>query len=103
MTDPTERPTSTSTQGSGSTAPPGTPPAGSTPPGWGPDWGWSRRHRRDNGGLFFGVVLLLIGGYFLLRDTLHIRIPDIGELWPIFLIALGLWILLSAARRSDRL
>ena len=89
MTDPTE-PTP---------APPVTP----TPPGWGP--GWSRRTQRrgESGGLVFGVVLLLVGGYFLLRDTLHIRLPSLGELWPLFLIALGLWILLNAARHTDRL
>jgi hypothetical protein len=28
---------------------------------------------------------------------------DLGELWPVFLIAPGLWILFNAARRTDRL
>ena len=102
MTDPNEPTTSTS--GAGSSAPPGAPPASATPPGWGPGWAWrDRDRRRDRGGVFFGVLLLLIGGYFLLRDTLHVRLPSFGELWPVFLIALGAWIILSAARRDDRL
>jgi hypothetical protein len=53
--------------------------------------------------VFFGIVLILVGAYFLLRDTLHIQLPDLGELWPILVIALGAWIVLSAARRPDRL
>jgi Domain of unknown function (DUF5668) len=103
MTDPTDPNQSTSTARGGSPPPP--PPSGAqTPPGWGPDWGWRHRdRRRDSGGLFFGVLLVLVGGYFLLRDTLHVQLPNLGELWPVLVIALGLWIVLSAARRGDRL
>ena len=103
MTDPSEPTPAPSSSRSGPGTPPPAPPATPTPPGWGPDWSWRNRRRGRDGGLFWGVVLLLIGGYFLLRDTLHIRLPSFGELWPLFLIALGLWILLSAARRTDRL
>jgi len=67
------------------------------------DWGkTSRPHRRDMGGLVFGVILLIVGGYFLLTDTLGIDLPDIGEFWPVFVIALGLWILLSSMRNEQR-
>ena len=103
MTDPTEPTPAPSSSRSGPAAPPPAPPVTSTPPSWGPDWSRRNQRRRDSGGLVFGVVLLLVGGYFLLRDTLHIRLPNLGELWPLFLIALGLWILLNAARRGDRL
>jgi cell wall-active antibiotic response 4TMS protein YvqF len=103
MTDPTEPSPSSSSSRSGPTAPPPAPPVTPTPPGWGPDWGGRNRgRRRDSGSVFFGVVLLLVGGYFLLRDTLHLQLPNLGELWPLFLIAFGLWILLNAARRDDR-
>jgi Domain of unknown function (DUF5668) len=103
MTEPTEPARSTSTAGPG-VPPPPAPPGTGTPPGWGPEWRWRYRGRRqDSGGLFFGIILVLVGGYFLLRDTLHITLPNLGELWPILLIALGLWILVNAARRNDRL
>ena len=100
MTEPTEPPRSTSTGAPGAPPPP-PPPGSATPPGWGPEWRWRNRGRRESGNVFFGVVLVLVGGYFLLRDTLHITLPDLGELWPVFVIALGVWILLNA-RRDDR-
>jgi cell wall-active antibiotic response 4TMS protein YvqF len=103
MADPTEPTPAPSTSRGGPIAPPPAPPGTDTPPGWGPGWRGRNRGGRDSGGLFFGVILLLVGGYFLLRDTLHIRLPSFGELWPILLIALGLWILVTAARRGDRL
>jgi hypothetical protein len=55
-----------------------------------------RRTIRANGGaLILAVVLILVGGYYFLRNTLGI---DLGELdddavWPIIVIALGAWIL----------
>jgi uncharacterized membrane protein len=102
MNESTETTTTSPTDaGAAGPRPPAPPATATPPPGW--DAGWSRRRPRDNGGVFFGVLLLLIGGYFLLRDTLQIRLPSFGELWPILLIALGLWIVLSAMRRSDRL
>jgi Domain of unknown function (DUF5668) len=102
MTNPTEPTPAPGTSRGGTATPPPAPPVTDTPPGWGPDWRRRTRPRREGGSVFFGVVLLLVGGYFLLRDTLHIELPNIGELWPIFLIALGAWILLNA-RRDDRL
>jgi uncharacterized membrane protein len=101
MTNPTEPTPAPSTSRGGTATPPPAPPVTDTPTGWGPGWRSRNRARRDNGAVFFGVLLLLVGGYFLLRDTLHIDLPNIGELWPIFLIALGVWILLNA-RRDDR-
>jgi hypothetical protein len=72
-----------------------TEPAPASSPTEGPS---ARRHRRDTGGLVFGLLLLGLGIYFLLKETLGLVIPDIGELWPVFVIALGAWILLSAMR-----
>jgi Domain of unknown function (DUF5668) len=60
-----------------------------------------RSKGRDLGGLVFGLFLVVVGGYFLLTDTLGIDLPNIGEFWPVFVIGLGAWILLSAMR-SDR-
>lgn len=72
------------------TPPPSSP---STPP---------RRQPRDLGGLVFGLLLVGIGGYFLLTETLGIELPEIGQLWPVFVIGLGVWILLSAMRGDRR-
>jgi uncharacterized membrane protein len=102
MTSPTEPTPAPAPSRGGTATPPPAPPVTDTPPGWGPGWRSGRRARRDSGSVFFGVVLLLIGGYFLLRDTLHIRLPSFGELWPIALVALGILILVNA-RRDDRL
>ena len=51
---------------------------------------------RDWGGLIFAVILLLTGGYFLLRNTLGIAMPDIDwdALWPVLVILIGIGALL---------
>lgn len=65
------------------------------PPGTGPP---ASRERRDLGGVVFGLIVLAIGTYFLLTETLGLVLPDPGELWPLFVIGFGAWILLSAMR-----
>jgi len=51
---------------------------------------------RDLGGLIFAVVLILVGGYFLLRNTIGLTLPEIDweKLWPILVIVLGVGALL---------
>ena len=54
-----------------------------------------RSIRTNGGGLILAVVLILVGGYYFLRNTLGL---DLGELdddavWPIIVIAFGAWIL----------
>ena len=51
--------------------------------------------------MFFGIVILAVGLYFFLTETLEIRLPDIGELWPLFVIALGAWILVASMRPDE--
>ena len=60
----------------------------------------SRRDRGNVGGIVIGLVVLGVGVYFLLRETLRISLPDIGEFWPIFVIVLGAAILYGGLRRS---
>ena len=101
-------------------APP-TPPwqPGGPPPGSGPggpmDWRAQRRAVRDarraarragraNGyegsaGLIGGVVLVLIGGYFIART--YIPTLDLGRFWPVLLVAIGLVLLLGSVRHGD--
>jgi hypothetical protein len=55
--------------------------------------------RRDGAGVIIvGVILILIGGYFLLRQAL----PElrIDRLWPIGVIAVGLLLLVGSLRGS---
>ena len=51
---------------------------------------------RDWGGLVFAAVLILVGGYFLLRNTLGLTLPEVDweKLWPILVIVLGVGALL---------
>lgn len=59
-----------------------------------------RRRRSDIGALFFGVILLLVGGYYVVTNTLGIDLPDLDwdRLWPILVIGLGVVVLLGALR-----
>ncbi len=69
------------------------PPA-APEPGWRPppsDYG-------RNGGLIFGVILVVIGLWFFATTTLGLELPrlDWGQLWPVLLIGLGAWIVFGA-------
>ena len=78
-----------------------TDPAAPPPPA-GPRWEPARfRRRRDGGGVFFGLVILVVGLYFFLTETLGLQLPDMGELWPLFVIALGGWILIASMRPDE--
>jgi hypothetical protein len=58
-----------------------------------------RRHRREQNGVgtvIFGLILVLVGAYFLLRTF----VPDLelGPLWPVVLIIIGGGLLVGAIR-----
>lgn len=61
-----------------------------------------RRRRVDVFWLVAGVIILFVGGYYLLRNTFGIDIPELdGDMvWPILVIALGASILLGVVRQS---
>lgn len=50
--------------------------------------------RRDDGHLILGVILLLLGAYFLLTNFGYGLPFDLGKLWPVIIIALGAYFLL---------
>ena len=60
-----------------------------------------RRHRRGSGGgsWVFGLILIGLGAYFLVRDYF----PDINidRLWPLGLVLLGVVLLFAAMRRRS--
>jgi phage shock protein C len=62
-------------------------------------WG-ERRERRGSGGLVVGVILIVVGGIFLLRE--YVPALDWDRLWPIVLIAVGAVLLLAALGGRDR-
>jgi len=86
-------------------SPPPAPTAPPTPPVWSgappPDRGV---RRWDSAGLIWGLVLLVVGGYFFLQQTLGIDIPSIpwSAIWPIILIVIGGAIILRGLGRSRR-
>lgn len=50
-------------------------------------------HRRENSSIWAGIILILLGGLFLLDNF----IPrfDFGDFWPIILIGIGIGLLLK--------
>lgn len=58
-------------------------------------------HARHGGGQLWGAFLILLGALFLVNELglLHIRI---AALWPLALIAFGVWMLLGAPGRMPR-
>ena len=63
-------------------------------------------HRRirefDGGALIIGAALLVVGGFYFLRNTLGFEIGELNwdAIWPFFVIAIGLSILLGVARHA---
>jgi phage shock protein PspC (stress-responsive transcriptional regulator) len=61
----------------------------------------ARRAGRDAGGaLVFGVILILVGGYFLIRE--YVPQIDTDIVWPIVVIVVGLLLLFGALRPRAR-
>ncbi len=86
------------------TAPPPPPAvtAPSPPPPLRPTW---RARGNDGrwGTIVFGVILVAVGLWFFADQTLGLDMPRLrwSELWPIFIIVLGGWIVLGSMRRDS--
>jgi len=76
------------------------PPAATAPPAWRPPASDSGR----NASLIFGAIILILGVWFFATNTLGLDLPDLdwGQLWPVILIAIGAWIVLTAMRQRAR-
>lgn len=58
----------------------------------------------DWGSLVFGVLVLVIGAYLLLKDTLGLALPEVkgDAVWPLILIGLGAVVLLRTLTGDGR-
>ena len=66
-----------------------------------------KRAERDRGrsvSVLFGLVILGLGLWFFTEYTLGYQLPRIrwSQVWPVFLIVLGLWVVLGSMRRGSR-
>jgi ABC-type maltose transport system permease subunit len=62
------------------------------------------RRRTDVGGFIFGGIVLLVGVYYLLQQTLGLALPDLDwdRIWPLILVVIGGAILFGAwSRRQE--
>ncbi len=52
----------------------------------------------DFGALFFGCAVLLVGGFYMLRNTFGFALGDLywDGIWPLFVVGLGASVLLKA-------
>ena len=61
------------------------------------------RHRTDRGGLVLGALVIVVGVYYLFKETLGFDIPELNwdQLWPLILIVIGGLILYGAWTRRQ--
>ena len=79
-----------------------TEPADPSPPERGVDWRPPRSRESNVPSMIVGLILLAIGVWYLLDQTLGLQMPriDWSDIWPIFLIAIGGIMLIRSARRG---
>ena len=58
-----------------------------------------REHRDGFGALLFGLILILVGAYFLVRA--YVPAFDTDRAWPFLILGIGVVLLLGAIRRSN--
>jgi hypothetical protein len=74
---------------------PTTPPATPTTPPANQPWFTSReRHGERNGALVLGVLLVVVGGWLLLRQ--YFPVFELGQFWPVLLVGVGVLLVVSA-------
>ena len=78
-------------------AQPSPSPAQTSPPAY-----WPREQPGRWGPIVFGGILLVVGLWFFADQTLGLDMPQLrwSQLWPVFIIGLGVWIALGSMRRS---
>ena len=57
---------------------------------------------RQNNNLVGGAVLIILGIVFSFKEFLHINLfRFVGQLWPLFFIGLGIWLIVKDKKRDD--
>jgi phage shock protein PspC (stress-responsive transcriptional regulator) len=51
-----------------------------------------------NGGMWFGLILVLLGGLFLAENLFHF---SLGQFWPVILIFIGILMLVQVFRKPQ--
>jgi hypothetical protein len=80
-------------------------PASGTAPS---DDAWRRKNRShrftDSGAVVWGLILVAVGGWFFLDQTLGWDMPaiDWGDLWPVILILIGAVVIFQGLGRRSR-
>jgi hypothetical protein len=99
MTDPTADQTADQTADPSAASGPTGQPAPTDP--WRDRARWERVG--DIGSLVWGVILVAVGGWFFVEQTLGYDLPSVdwGVVWPIVLIAIGGWVVLRAMGRRS--
>jgi Domain of unknown function (DUF5668) len=61
----------------------------------------SPRRRVDTGTVVWGLILIVVGGWFFLDQTLGFEMPDVdwGTIWPVILIVIGAAVILQGLGR----
>lgn len=56
----------------------------------------------DVGALIIGTAIIVVGGFYFLRNTLGFEIGELNwdAIWPFFVIAIGISILIGVARHA---
>ncbi len=57
--------------------------------------------KKDSRGSLIGGIILIGTGFIFLLSNLGI-IPDIGSMWPLFLIIVGIAVILGGSRRIKK-
>ena len=98
--EPVGQPETPAAQPAIASSTPSPPPHPAQPQAWRPPVSDSGR----NASLIFGAIILILGVWFFATNTLGLDLPDLdwGQLWPIILIAIGGWIVLTAMRQRAR-
>ena len=61
----------------------------------------TRRRRIDTGTVVWGLILIVVGGWFFLDRTLGLAMPDLDwdALWPIALVLIGAGVIVQGLGR----